>query len=128
VASQRPASPSSGATGSASPAASSACVDVGDLADGADTVTIALQGLATAIQSGNAGQEQSLAKSAAAGLRSIADLVAPAQSTAAASFHGLADKLDQAAAASFAPGSPSVTQIQADFESALLTARTARCS
>jgi hypothetical protein len=110
---------------SAAPA-SGLCIDRGLLADNADTVTVGLQGIAAALKAGKADQARSLATGAVSGLRSIADLVEPAKPDAAKDFRGAADRLE-GAATTFPGGMPSVEEVQTEFETAYMLARTVAC-
>ena len=110
----------------ASAAASGLCIDRGLLADNADTVTVGLQGIAAALKAGKADQARSLATGAVSGLRSIADLVEPAQPDAAKAFRSSADRLE-GAATTFPGGLPSVEEAQTEFETAYTLARTVAC-
>ena len=107
-------------------AASGPCLDRGQLADSADTVTVALQGVTVALKAGNADQARSLAGTAVSGLRKIADFVGPVQSDAAKGFSSAADKLE-AVTSTFPDGLATVEQVQADLVAAYTLARTVAC-
>ena len=107
-------------------AASGPCIDRGQLADGGETVKVALQGVAAALKVGNADQARSLAGTAVTGLRKIADFVGPIQPDAGKGFSSAADKLE-AVTSTFPDGLATVEQVQADFEAAYTLARTLAC-
>jgi cytochrome c551/c552 len=120
--------------GSAAPTAATAlpasasglCIDRALLADDAQTVGPALQGIAGAVKGGNGEQARSLATGAVAGMRKLADLVEPAQPDAAKGFRTAADTL-AGAAPSFPDGATAVEDVQTAFEAAYELARTVAC-
>lgn len=116
--------PSNAAT---SAAASGPCIDRGQLADSADSVTVMLQGVTAALKIPNTEQARSLAGTAAAGMRSIADLVRPVQPEAEKDLRDAADALDKAKS-DFPSGMSLVGQVQTEFEQGLQVARTAVCA
>jgi hypothetical protein len=109
-----------------SPTSSGPCVDVGALADAGDPVVNALTGVVTALKIADTAQASTLATTASAGMRALADLVANAKPEAATAFRAVADALDTAAKA-FPAGQSTVEQLQTDLEAAFALARTAAC-
>jgi hypothetical protein len=108
-------------------APSGPCIDRSLLYDNADSVTIALQGVVTALGAKDAEKARSLAATATTGLRKIADLVEALAPDAASRLRDSAGKLD-AAAPTFPDGLVAVQEVQAGFEAGLDAARLAACA
>lgn len=87
-----PSSPTPSAPGPSAP-----CIDPGQLADSADSVQVGLQGLVAALKIANTEQARSLAGTAAAGMKSIADFIGPVRPDAEKDLRCAADKLASAA-------------------------------
>lgn len=120
--------PSSAPSGAASPAGSPvACVDVGALADQGDPVQTAMQAIGPALADKKADDARTHAQTAIKGMKSMADLVAPASPQGKLLFLKAADELTQAAT-QFPAGTSLVDQAQADLDQAFTVARTAACS
>lgn len=105
---------------------SAACIDRGRLADTADSVTVALQGLVAALKVPNLDQARSLAGTAATQMRSLAEIVGAVRADAANDLRSAADKLDTAKAA-FPGSASSLTEIQTQWDQALQFARAGAC-
>lgn len=119
-------SPASTLSDSTMPGASVACIDRGQLADSAETVMAALQGVATALAVPNVDQAGSLAATASATMRSVADLASPVRPDAAKDVRNAADELDSATS-QFPGGMTAFSQARADWQQALLLAQTGEC-
>jgi len=119
-----PSTPAATAALSGSPAA---CVDVGALADQGDPVQTAVQAIKQALADKKSDDARTNAQAAIAGMKSMADLVAPASPQGKALFLKAADELTQAAA-QFPAGSALFDQAQADLDQAFTVARSSACS
>jgi hypothetical protein len=118
--------PTSASTVSSAPGPSGPCIDPGQLADSAESVGVALQGVVAALKVANTEQARSLAGTAATGMRSIAQFVGPVRPDAEKVLRGAADKLD-GAASGFPDGRPLVDEVQKEFEVAYELARGSKC-
>ena len=118
--------PTSAPTAPSAPGPSAPCIDAGQLADSAESVGVALQGLVAALKVANTAQARSLAGTAATGMRSIAGFVGPVRPDAEKVLRGAADKLDSATSG-FPDGLAAVDEVQKEFEAAYELARDSRC-
>jgi hypothetical protein len=119
--------PSNAATSAGAPRPSGACIDPGPFADTGESVTVGMQGVVSALKLSNSDTARAAAGTTAAGLRKLADSVAPVQPEAAKDFRTAATELDSAAA-QFPGGAALVDQAQADMTKGLLLATAARCA
>jgi hypothetical protein len=113
-------------TAASSPAPSAACIDRGTLADNGEVVVTVLQGLVADLKVPNVVRAKADAASAAAGLRSLADLVSPVQPEAAQDFLTAASDVDSAVP-QFPGGQSLVDMAQTSFSTGLSLAHAAVC-
>jgi hypothetical protein len=118
--------PSAAPLDTSAPASIGACIDRGLLADGADTVTVAMSALTTALTASNVQEATTLAGTAATGMRSLANLAAPARPDAQKDLLAAADELD-AAKSGFPGGVGSIQRAQTDWDQGLALARAGAC-
>jgi hypothetical protein len=107
-------------------APASPCIDREQLADSAESVKIALEGIITALKAGDVAQARSLSDTAGSGLSKVADLVDPVTPAAAKTLRDAATKLGDAAAR-YPDGLPQVEEAEGAFEQGYEVARAAVC-
>jgi hypothetical protein len=112
---------------SANGATEGPCIDREQLADSAESVKVAMEGVITALKVGDAAQARSHSETAVSGLNKVADLVAPVTPDAAKTLRDAATKLGETAT-TFPDGLAQVDEADAAFQAGYQAARERVCA